>query len=37
MILLLRALARLVTFVLLAVLAACGLAIAIFSIGSSRT
>ena len=37
MILVLRALARLVTFVLLAVLAACGLGIAIFSIGSSRT
>ena len=37
MILLLRALARLVTFVLLVVLAACGLAIAIFSIGWSRT
>jgi hypothetical protein len=37
MILLLRALARLVTFALLCVLAACGLAIAIFSIGWSRT
>lgn len=37
MILLLRAVARLVTFVLLVVLAACGLAIAIFSIGWSRT
>jgi len=37
MILLLRAIARLVTFVLLAALAACGLAIAIFSIGWSRT
>lgn len=37
MILLLRALARLVTFVLLVVLATCGLAIAIFSIGWSRT
>jgi hypothetical protein len=35
--LLLRALARLVTFVLLVVLAACGLAVAIFSIGGSRT
>lgn len=37
MILLLRAIARLVTFVLLVVLAACGLAIAVFSIGGSRT
>jgi Family of unknown function (DUF6286) len=37
MIVLLRAMARLVTFVLLAVLAACGLGIAIFSIGWSRT
>jgi hypothetical protein len=37
MILLLRALARLVTLLLLAFLAACGLAIAIFSIGWSRT
>jgi uncharacterized protein DUF6286 len=37
MILLLRAIARLVTFVLLVVLAVCGLAIAIFSIGGSRT
>jgi hypothetical protein len=37
MILLLRAATRLVTFVLLTILAACGLAIAIFSIGSSRT
>lgn len=37
MILLLRAVVRLVTFLLLAVLAACGLAIAIFSIGWSRT
>ncbi|MDQ6817334.1 MAG: DUF6286 domain-containing protein, partial [Actinomycetota bacterium] len=34
---LLRAVTRLVTFVLLAILAACGLAIAIFSIGWSRT
>lgn len=37
MILLLRAVARLATFVLLAVLAVCGLAIAVFSIGWSRT
>jgi Family of unknown function (DUF6286) len=37
MIALLRAVARLVTFVLLAVLAACGLAVAVFSIGWSRT
>ena len=33
MILLLRAIVRLVTFVLLVVLAVCGLAIAVFSIG----
>jgi len=37
MILLLRAIARLVTFVLLVVLALCGLAIAVFAIGGSRT
>jgi len=37
MILLLRAIARLVAFLLLVVLAVCGLAIAIFSIGGSRT
>jgi hypothetical protein len=37
MILLLRALARLVAFVLLAGLAACGAAVAIFSVGPSRT
>jgi hypothetical protein len=37
MILLLRAATRLVTFALLAALAACGLAIAVFSIGWSRT
>jgi hypothetical protein len=37
MILPLRAIARLVTFVLLVVLTVCGLAIAIFSIGGSRT
>lgn len=37
MILLMRGLTRLVTFALLAILAACGLAIAIFSIGWSRT
>jgi Family of unknown function (DUF6286) len=37
MILLLRAVTRLVTFVLLGVLALCGLAIAVFSIGWSRT
>lgn len=36
MIFLLRAIVRLVTFVLLVVLAVCGLAIAIFSIGGSR-
>jgi hypothetical protein len=36
MIALLRAIARLVTFVLLIILAACGLAIAVFSIGESR-
>jgi hypothetical protein len=37
MIILLRAIARVVTFALLVVLAVCGLAIAIFSIGWSRT
>lgn len=37
MILLLRAIARLVTFVLLVVLAVCGLAIAVFSIGGSSS
>jgi hypothetical protein len=37
MILLLRAIARLVTFVLLVALAVCGLAIAVFSIGGSRS
>jgi hypothetical protein len=37
MILLLRAIARVVTFVLLVVLAVCGLAIAVFSIGGSSS